>query len=126
MFLIRESIAVARIDAALHVVPDGERAIRFFEEADSDPQAPCPEVVILDINLPKRQGREVLELLRRSSRCSQALVLVVTSSGSEQDREAMRNLGASTYFRKPSQYEDFMKLGQVLKALLDATPERSW
>ncbi len=118
VFLIREAIAMAQIDAELHVVADGEKAIRFLEEADADASAPSPDVVILDINLPRRQGREVLEVMRRTRRCSDAVVMVVTSSDSAQDREAMSRLGATNYFRKPSEYEDFMKLGLVLKALI--------
>jgi len=119
VFLIRESIHVAQIDATLHVVPDGEKAIRFFEDADADPSSPCPDIVILDINLPKKQGREVLERMRHSRRCANAMVVVVTSSDSEQDREAMRKLGAASYFRKPSEYDGFMRLGELLKGLLE-------
>lgn len=119
VFLIRESIRAAKLDADIQVVQDGEKAIRVFEDADRDPSAPCPALVILDINLPKKQGREVLQALRNSRRCADALVLVVTSSNSEKDREDMAKLGARDYFCKPSAYAEFMKLGQVIKTLLD-------
>ena len=118
VFLIREAIRVARVNAELHVVSDGEKAIRFFNEVDADPALPCPDVVLLDINLPRRQGGEVLEEMRRSRRCSRALVMVVTSSDSDADRQRMASLGADEYFRKSSEYGDFMKLGEVVKALL--------
>ena len=58
--------------------------------------------------------------MRSSQRCCDAAVLVVTSSDSDQDREAMRRLGATVYFRKPTQYNDYMKLGTLLKELLQA------
>lgn len=119
VFLIRESIRAAKLDADIQVVQDGEKAIRVFEDADRDPSAPCPALVVLDINLPKRQGREVLEALRKSRRCADALVLVVTSSNSEKDREDMARLGAMDYFCKPSAYAEFMKLGELIKKLLD-------
>jgi chemotaxis family two-component system response regulator Rcp1 len=122
VFLIRESIETAHIDADLHVVQDGDKAIRFFEQADRDAAAPCPALVILDINLPKRPGREVLQQMRLSPRCAQAAVLVVTSSDSERDRDEMRSFGVKGYFRKPSSYDGFMKLGDVVKELLDAPP----
>jgi chemotaxis family two-component system response regulator Rcp1 len=118
VFLIRESIQIAGVDANLHVVPDGDKAIHFFELAESDPVSPCPVLVILDINLPKKQGREVLHHLRQSGRCGEAAVLVVTSSDSERDRDEMSQLGVCGYFRKPSEYEEFMKLGQLVKGLL--------
>lgn len=125
MFLIRESIVLAQLDADLHIVQDGEKAIRFFEEADRDPSAPCPDLVILDINLPKRPGREVIHQMRQSARCANALVLVVTSSDSERDRDEMGKLGVNEYFRKPSEYQDFMKLGEIARRLLGDMPRSS-
>jgi DNA-binding response OmpR family regulator len=122
VFLIRESIETARIDADLHIVQDGDKAIRFFEQTDRDAAAPCPALVILDINLPKKPGREVLQQMRQSPRCANAAVLVVTSSDSERDRDDMRKFGVKGYFRKPSSYDHFMKLGAVVKELLEAAP----
>jgi two-component system, chemotaxis family, response regulator Rcp1 len=125
LFLIRESIETVRLDAELHFARDGEKAIRFFEEADRNPSAPCPALIILDINLPKKSGREVLYQMRKSPRCANCLVLVVTSSDSERDRDDMRSLGAKAYFRKPSEFEHFMKLGEIVKALLEDSPAPS-
>lgn len=119
VFLIRESIEAACTGATLFVVQDGERAIRFFEEADRDPSAPSPDIVILDINLPKKSGAEVLSRMRLSQRCAHAPILIVTSSNSEKDRETMALLGVNGYFRKPSVYEEFMKLGGLVKGMLE-------
>jgi chemotaxis family two-component system response regulator Rcp1 len=118
VFLIRESLHEAEVDADLHVVHDGEKAVVFFEQADGDPSAPVPDMVILDINLPKRPGNDVLQQMRKSARCAGALVLVVTSSDSERDREEMSKLGAAAYFCKPSEYQKFLKLGELAKGLL--------
>src|SRR5690242_3796871 len=60
VFLIRESLERAQLEADLHVVHDGDKAIRFLEQADLDLVAPIPDLIILDINLPKRSGREVV------------------------------------------------------------------
>jgi DNA-binding response OmpR family regulator len=100
------------------VVQDGEKALRFFEQLDRDDTTPCPVLVIIDINLPKKHGGEVLQEMRRSRRCANALVLVVTSSDSASDRDAMAKLGVNGYFRKPSEYDEFMKLGEVVLDLL--------
>ena len=118
VFLIREAILAAHVSAELHVVSDGEKAIGFFSAADADPDLPCPDMVLLDNNLPRRHGDEVLEEMRRSRRCSHALVVVVTSSDSDRDRQRMAQLGADEYFRKSSEYRDFMQLGEVVKTLL--------
>jgi DNA-binding response OmpR family regulator len=118
LFLIREAIMAKKLPMALHVVRDGEQAMRYFDEADRDVSAPCPSLVILDINLPKMQGGEVLKYMRRSGRCANALVIAVSTSDSVLDREQMTELGVKGYFRKPSDYAAFMKLGDLVKGLL--------
>jgi len=123
LFLIRESIANAHVDAEIHVVSDGEMAIRWLDHADQDLTAPCPSLVILDINLPKKPGREVLGALRRSRRSAGTAVVVVTSSDSERDRAEMQALGVSEYFRKPSEYDSYMKLGELVRDVLHRPPE---
>lgn len=118
VFLIRESLEWAHVDADLHVVSDGEQAIQIFQQVDADETALCPDLVILDLNLPKKSGREVLEAIRRTHRCGQTPVLVVTSSNAERDRDEVAKLHANGYFRKPSQYSEFMKVGELVKKLL--------
>ena len=119
VFLIREAIQNANVNANLEVMDDGEKAIRFFERIDSEPSADCPDLVILDLNLPRRPGREVLEHIRQTRRCPSAFVVVVTSSNSERDRDDMARLGVSVYFRKPSEYSEYMKLGGIVKSFFD-------
>jgi two-component system, chemotaxis family, response regulator Rcp1 len=111
-------MTAANIQASLHIVTDGEQAIRFFEDVNGDAAAACPALVILDINLPRRHGGEVLQHMRASSKCGHVLVIAVSTSDSSRDREQMEQLGANAYFRKPSSYNDFMKLGDIAKELL--------
>jgi DNA-binding response OmpR family regulator len=118
VFLIREAIESKQLPVALHIVRNGEQAVRYFDKVDADLSVPCPSMIILDINLPKKQGGDVLKYMRRSRRCANALVIVVSTSDSARDREQMMELGANGYFHKPSDYAAFMKLGDVVKALL--------
>ena len=120
LFLIRKAIETAQVDADLHVVSDGQAATRFFDAVDADDNALQPDLILLDLNLPKKSGEEVLRHLRKSKRCRNAFVLVVTSSDSEREREAAAALAVIGYFRKPSQFAEFMKLGPLVKQLLDA------
>lgn len=120
VFLIREAIDNASFPVSVRVVNDGEQAVRFFDLADQDMTIPCPALVILDINLPKKQGAEVLKHMRQSRRCGRALVIVASTSESVGDREQMESLGANRYFRKPSNYEQFMRLGEIVRSLLAA------
>lgn len=118
MFLIQQAIEAVKLPVTIHVVSDGNQAVQFFDRADADASVPCPALVLLDINLPKKHGGDVLKYLRQSRRCAKALVLVVSTSDSTQDREQMKSLGADGYFRKPSEYDAFMKLGEMVKLLL--------
>ena len=113
-------MAATGLPMTIHIAKDGEQAIHFFDQADVNPNLPSPAIVILDINLPRKLGGDVLKHMRRSRRCANALVVVASTSDSKQDRDEMRNLGAAAYFHKPSEYDEFMKLGEVVKALFDA------
>jgi chemotaxis family two-component system response regulator Rcp1 len=120
VFLIQEAIDLHRLPLDLHVVRDGEQAYEFIEMAENDPEHfPRPDIVILDLNLPRRSGKEVLKRLRQSERCSTVPVVIVTSSDLSNDRRELSALGANRYFRKPSSYEEFLKVGEVLKELLE-------
>jgi len=119
--LIRRAIQAADVNAELHVVRDGHSAAQFFDLTDSDNSAPCPDLVLLDLNLPKKNGEDVLRRLRSSAKCGRTLVLVVTSSDSARDREPVAALGIAGYFKKPSEYAEFMKLGSIVKRLLEET-----
>jgi DNA-binding response OmpR family regulator len=118
VFLMREALEAAGVEANLHVMSDGEKAVKFIDEADEDGATPCPCLVLLDLNLPKKPGIEVLRHLRRSRNCANSLVLVVSSSDSERDRMETASMGANGYFRKPSGYEAYIKIGEVVKGLL--------
>jgi DNA-binding response OmpR family regulator len=117
VFLVKEAIREAGLDVKLDVARDGEQALRLFEEADLDESAPRFALVILDINLPRKQGNEVLASMRQSARCGNAPVIATSSSESPHDREAMMMLGANIYFHKPTVYDEYMKLGKLIKSL---------
>lgn len=120
VFLIREVIKASGLDAAIRLVQDGEKATRFVDDADGDAEARCPDLVILDINLPKKSGGEVLRHLRESKRCAGVPVIVASSSDAKRDRDEVMKLGATRYFAKPSEYAGFLKLADVIQELLSA------
>jgi len=118
VFLIRDALKRTSIAFEFEVVRNGEQAMRFFDMVDEARNAPCPALVILDINLPGKPGYEVLKYMRKSSRCRAARVIAVSTSDSAHDREQMASLGVVGYFPKPSEYADFMKLGALVKGIL--------
>lgn len=116
--LIREVIRNEKLPVELAVASDGEQAADIFTRAELDPLAPCPDILLLDINLPKIDGFAVLRKIRQGQRCKDIPVLVVTSSDSPGDRNEAARLGAS-YFRKPVNYEEYLKIGDVLRQFLE-------
>jgi DNA-binding response OmpR family regulator len=119
IFVMQEAFTEYEIPAVLDVVGDGDAAMRFIDAVDKDEAAPCPLLVLLDLNLPKRSGTEVLAYLRRSKKCAVAKVLIVTSSNSAADRATTQQLGAIGYFLKPASYEEFLKIGEIILKILN-------
>ena len=115
--IVREAILAEKLPLELHMVGDGQQAIDFITRAEQDVQAPPPHVLMLDLNLPKRHGFEVLRRLRTSAKFQHVPVLIVSSSDAPADHRQAEDLRAA-YFRKPPSLDEFMKLGGVLKQLL--------
>jgi CheY-like chemotaxis protein len=99
-------------------VKDGEEAVDFIDRLDRG-EAPCPDLVILDLNLPRKPGSTVLKRVRESEVCGHIPVVVLTSSNDQKDRDEAKRLGASLYIRKPSRLSELMSLGAVFKDLIE-------
>ena len=111
--LIRESLALRFPDADVTVLRDGEQMMRWIDMIESE-YAPCPDIILLDLNLPRFRGEQVLERLRTTSRCGPVPVVIVSSSEAPTDRAMATRLGSARYFQKPQDYEAFMKLGDLV------------
>jgi CheY-like chemotaxis protein len=118
VFLVEQAVQLRKLSVRLLVLDNGEEALRYFSQADADPNVRCPDVVLLDLNLPRRSGREVLEQLKGNGRCRSVPVIILTSSNSPDDRRETAALGATRYFRKPTSYQEFLKVGEVLEEVL--------
>jgi CheY-like chemotaxis protein len=118
VFFVRTALAHEGIESELVVAHDGEKAIEFLEAAETNPAAPCPHLILLDLNLPRTSGTEVLRRVRNSPRCADVPVIIVTSSDAPNDRAEAVNLGANRYFLKPHNIDDYLKLGSVVKEVL--------
>jgi DNA-binding response OmpR family regulator len=115
--LVHEAIRMENLPVEVFLARDGERALEFIQAAEKDANAPFPHLVLLDLNLPKIAGLEVLRKIRASAKCRDVPVLVVTSSDSPSDRMGAAAMGAG-YFRKPVTYDEFVKIGAVLRAFI--------
>jgi DNA-binding response OmpR family regulator len=122
VFLVREALQQAGLEFELLVLSDGEKAVNFIDNVDLGGSTNGPHLVLLDLNLPKKSGGQVLERVRRSRVCGQVPVVILTSSESPKDKMQAAKLRATEYFRKPSKLDEFMKLGPLVQRILNPQP----
>jgi CheY-like chemotaxis protein len=118
VFLVREAMKEEGLFVRMEVADNGETAIQILDLVDSDSGEP-PNLLLLDVNIPRNNGTEVLERLRRSPKCGKVPVVMISSSDSPAERQRAFDLGATEFFRKPSTLTEFMKLGKLVRRLLE-------
>ena len=107
--LTREAFKDAKVCNHLHVVQDGMAALAFLRQEGAFAQAPCPQLLLLDLNLPKKDGREVLAEIKRDEKLKHIPVVVLTTSGAEEDIIRSYNLHANAYVTKPVDLHQFLQ-----------------
>ena len=118
IYLIREALREHLVDCPLRVVTDGQQVLRILAAAESQAEPQYPALIILDLNLPRHDGIEILQRLKETPALRHVPVVVLTSSDSPRDRQAADLLGVTRFLRKPSSLEQFLSLGAVFKELL--------
>ena len=116
--LVKVALEAHSVAHTLLVVRDGAGVIQFLDQTDSDIASPCPALVLLDMHLPKGSGAEILARVRRSPRCGDVPVIVMSSLASPEDFDEISRLGATRYFEKPLSLDGFLKLGALIKQVL--------
>ncbi len=106
--LTREALKDGKVWNNLHVVEDGEAAIAYARHAPPYADMPRPDLILLDLNLPKRDGREVLAMLKADEDLRRIPVVVLTTSSAEQDILKAYNLNANCYITKPVDFDQFI------------------
>jgi len=117
VFLVKEAMNLEGLSFQIEVLDDGEAAIQALNRVDDCCDTP-PSAVLVDLNIPRKDGIQVLDRLRESPRCGAIPAIVFSSSDSPADRQRALSHGASEYFRKPSGLDEFMQLGPMMRRLL--------
>jgi chemotaxis family two-component system response regulator Rcp1 len=113
--LTREALKENKVANNLYVVGDGEEAIAFLRQKGKYADAPRPDLILLDLNLPKKDGREVLAEIKVDDELKRIPVVVLTISKAEEDILKSYNLHANCYITKPIDLNQFMKVVQSIE-----------
>jgi two-component system, chemotaxis family, response regulator Rcp1 len=105
--LTREALKEARVRNTVHVVPDGVEAMAFFRRQGPYVSAPRPDLVLLDLSLPKKDGRTVLAEVKSDPDLRRIPVVVLTTSRAERDILGAYDLHANAYVAKPVDFERY-------------------
>ena len=114
--LAREALEGSKLHNALHVVGDGVEAMDFLRRKGKHADAPRPDLILLDLNLPKKDGREVLAEIKGDADLKRIPVVILTISKDEEDILKSYNLHANCYITKPIDLSQFLK---VVKSIED-------
>jgi len=117
VYLIRAALEEHGIDLPVQVAADGREVLEVIYPQEALAEAEL-SLIILDLNLPRHDGIEILQQLRETEALARVPVVVLTSSDSPRDRIAASELGATRFLRKPSNLEQFLSLGAVFKEVL--------
>jgi CheY-like chemotaxis protein len=110
VLMTREAFEYHKIRNRLHVVNDGEQALQFLRREGEYADAPRPGLILLDLNLPRRDGREVLAELKDDPELGMIPVVVLTTSEAEEDIVRSYRLHANAYVSKPVDFDRFIEV----------------
>ena len=112
--LLLEAFKQVRKDVSLEVINDGDKAIKHITRLDESVDVPLPDLIILDIKLPKRDGREVLKAIKSKSRLKEIPVIMFTNSTEKTDIQDSYESKVSTYITKPLEMKELIETVQFM------------
>jgi two-component system response regulator len=113
--LTREALADVKLANDLHVARDGVEALDFLHRRNGHEGAPRPDLILLDLNLPRKDGRSVLEEVKNDSSLRRIPVVVLTTSGEDEDILRAYDLQVNSYIRKPVGLDRFVEVVRSLE-----------
>lgn len=113
--LTREGLAAGEMFVNMQTVDDGIKALRFLRREEPYADAVRPDIILLDLNLPRMDGREALRQIKSDKHLRSIPVVVLTTSEADGDILECYDLGASCYISKPVGFDDFLKVVRSLE-----------
>lgn len=115
VFLTKEALRETKLHVNLSVVDNGVKAMQFLRREGPYADAPRPDLILLDLNMPIKDGREVLTEIKADDDLKSIPVVILTTSQAEEDILRAYRLHANCYVTKPIDFEQFLKLIQTLE-----------
>lgn len=110
VMLTKKALKQGKLANNLHVVADGVEAMRYLRQEAEYADAPRPDLILLDLNMPRKDGKEVLADIGEENELSRIPVVVLTSSESEADIARSYELSANAYLTKPVDFDGFVEI----------------
>ena len=124
VLMTREALEAHETSSTLHVVGDGEAALAFLRNEEGFAEAPGPDLVLLDLNLPRKDGHEVLAEVRGDAALRLIPVVVLSTSSAEADVLRSYELNANAHVTKPTDYDTFVSKVQAIDAFFMKVADR--
>lgn len=115
VLLIKEAFAFCEADSEIYVAEDGVYALEYLKQQGQNPQAPRPDLILLDLNMPRKNGFEVLAELKADTELNTIPVIIYTSSVIKEDIKAAYNSHANGYIRKSVDFDECIKTARSIK-----------
>lgn len=113
--LAMEALQESKVQTCVHVVEDGVEAIAFVRQQGEYADKPRPDLILLDLNLPRKDGREVLAELKADPDFATIPIIVLTTSAADEDILSSYRLHANCYITKPVDFEQFMDIARAIE-----------
>ena len=113
--LTREALREGKLDIGLHVATDGIEGLAFLRREGKYAEEPIPDLILLDLNMPRMDGRELLAEIKADEKLARIPVVVLTTSEAEKDIIASYQLRANCYISKPVDFEKFIEIVQAIE-----------
>jgi two-component system response regulator len=113
--LAKEALRDAKVANNLNWVPDGVEALAYLRREGQYGKAPRPDLILLDLNLPRKDGREVLSAIKADEKLKRIPVVILTTSQAEEDILKAYHLNANCYISKPVDLDQFIKVVRTIE-----------
>jgi two-component system, chemotaxis family, response regulator Rcp1 len=121
IYLLQKVLEKAQLHCVIEHLEDGEEALLFLLRQGKYLQAPIPDLIILDLNMPRMSGTELITRIRADPILQTIPIMVLTTSDTLEDKRKMAELGIALYLTKSSNLTDYFAIGETIKEFLTTT-----